>query len=250
MYISFEFVCPGTSMSLFVSFKLPSNSSTTLNHVWNRGSAVTNFQPQAHSQGSDDLKAYQVIDMQTGSVSSQPAAPHETLKRVHGILNTISWGILLPLGVIVARYLRPIADPTWFYIHVSLQTVGYVVGIVGWGLGLKLKQVTGASHPSHQNIGLALVVFSTVQVLSLILRPGKETKVRKFWNVYHYALGYSIVVLGIVNIFQGLNILAPGGHWRSGYIASLCIMLVAALLLEIAKWVHYFVKQRATNSEV
>ena len=231
-------------MNIFVSFKLPSNS-TSLNHIWNRGSTVTNFQPQAHSQSGTDLTAFKVIDMYTADISNQPAAPNQTLKRVHGILNTISWGILLPLGVIFARYLRPILDPAWFYIHISFQTLGYALGVIGWGLGMKLRSLTAAVHTSHQNIGFALIVFSTLQVLSLILRPGKDMKVRKFWNLYHYALGYSIIVLGIVNIFQGLNILAPGGHWRSGYIASLCLMIAVASVLEIISWVHYFIKKRS-----
>ena len=49
----------------------------------------------------------------------------------HAILNTVGWGILLPLGVIAARYLKPFTDPAWFYVHVLVQSIGYILGVVG-----------------------------------------------------------------------------------------------------------------------
>ena len=238
------FVSSGTSMNIFVSFKLPSNS-TSLNHIWNRGSTVTNFQPQAHSQSGTDLTAFKVIDMYTADISNQPAAPNQTLKRVHGILNTISWGILLPLGVIFARYLRPILDPAWFYIHISFQTLGYALGVIGWGLGMKLRSLTAAVHTSHQNIGIALFVFSTLQMFAFFLRPGKDMKIRKYWNVYHHLLGYTIIGLSIINIFKGIDIYEGSSIWSYGYIGSLCVLIAASLLLEIAMWVRRRRHQRS-----
>lgn len=232
----------GTSMSFFAALQLPPNK-TVLNHIWNRGSQVQSFQPQQHGLSADDLRGYQTIDMYTAQIiagGSEP--PHQSLKRTHGIINTIAWGALLPLGVMSARYLRPfpVLDPTWFYIHASCQTLGYLLGVTGWALGMRLRMVSPVIHRSHQNIGITLFVVGTVQFFSLLIRPSKDHKVRKYWNVYHHGLGYAIILLGIINIFQGLNILDPGGDWRPGYIASLSLMAVVAFLLEIATWIRYF----------
>lgn len=231
----------GTSMSMFATLQLP-NNKTVLNHVWNKGSAVTNFQPMAHSLDGDGILGFETLDMYTAQATGAGQAPNDSLKRAHGIINTISWGILLPIGVIIARYLRPFpsADPIWFYIHASLQTAGYILGVTGWALGMKLRTLSAFIHYSHQNIGISLFVLATLQSFSLFLRPSPDQKIRKYWNVYHHTLGYTIILLAIINIFQGLNILQPGGGWRAGYIGSLCLMAVLCVVLEAATWIRFF----------
>jgi len=88
-------------------------------------------------------------------------------EQVHGVLNAVSWGILMPLGAIIARYMRVFksADPAWFYLHVTCQFSAYVIGVAGWGTGLKLgSQSPGIVYHSHRNIGIALFCFATLQV--------------------------------------------------------------------------------------
>ena len=82
------------------------------------------------------------------------------------MINAVSWGILLPIGVMSARYLRPFAwaDPLWFYLHVTCQLTGYILGVVGWGLGLKLQKYATPIRYFHRNIGVAIFVFATLQV--------------------------------------------------------------------------------------
>jgi hypothetical protein len=88
--------------------------------------------------------------------------------QIHGVLNAVSWGVLLPLGVVLARYMRvfPSLDPAWFYLHVACQCSGYVIGVAGWIVGLTLgSKAKGAlRYPGHRNIGTALFVLSTLQV--------------------------------------------------------------------------------------
>jgi len=67
-----------------------------------------------------------------------------------------------------------------------------------------------------------------IQVLALFLRPKKEHKYRVYWNMYHHSVGYTVIVLGIVNIFKGMNILGVEQRWRTAYIAAVCVLLIAA----------------------
>jgi len=79
----------------------------------------------------------------------------------------VSWGILFPLGVIIARYMKifPSADPTWFYIHIGCQISAYIIGVAGWGTGLKLgSESEGIQFSSHRNIGITLFCLATIQV--------------------------------------------------------------------------------------
>lgn len=91
--------------------------------------------------------------------------------QIHGVLNAISWGILLPLGVMIARYVKVFQamDPAWFYLHITCQCSGYILGVAGWGLGLKLgSESKGITEHSHRNLGISLFVFATLQVHTLI----------------------------------------------------------------------------------
>ena len=40
--------------------------------------------------------------------------------QVHGIIMTTGFGILIPLGVLVARTMK-IFDPLWFHLHRGIQ---------------------------------------------------------------------------------------------------------------------------------
>lgn len=93
--------------------------------------------------------------------------------QIHGVLNAVSWGILFPLGVIIARYLRtfPSADPAWFYLHVSCQVSAYAIGVAGWGTGLKLgSESKGVEYSGHRNIGIAAFCLATLQVSQFLIR--------------------------------------------------------------------------------
>lgn len=89
--------------------------------------------------------------------------------QIHGVLNVVSWGILFPTGVIIARYLRTFesAEPAWFYLHVFCQISAYAIGVAGWGTGLKLgSESPGIQYTGHRNIGITVFCLATVQVKS------------------------------------------------------------------------------------
>ncbi|KAI5070241.1 hypothetical protein GOP47_0014584 [Adiantum capillus-veneris] len=227
----------GTSIHMLVSIQLEANQSTTLHHVWNRGSTVSDFQPGIHAFTQTDLSGLKTIDMASGvGTTSGFQSPHQTLKNRHGVLNTVGWGILLPCGVLAARYLR-FTDPTWFYLHVFMQMSGFILGVAGWATGLRLGDYSvGVVYHKHRNVGIALFTIATLQVTALLLRPKKDHKIRKVWNIYHYTLGTTILILGILNIFYGFDILSPPGKWRRAYVGVLIALGVLTVCFEIASW--------------
>ncbi|RWW71944.1 hypothetical protein BHE74_00020266 [Ensete ventricosum] len=60
---------------------------------------------------------------------------------------------------------------------------------------------------------------------------------RFYWNIYHHLVGYTVIILGIVNVFEGLDILGVDHKWRAGYIIAICILGGIALFLEVATWI-------------
>ncbi|KAG9157739.1 hypothetical protein Leryth_017836 [Lithospermum erythrorhizon] len=226
---------------LFAEIVLPEKDKTNLNHVWQVGPSVTNGVPAKHVFLTANLNAKGTLDLLKGESSGASSVDSRTKrKNIHGILNAVSWGILFPLGIILARYLRtfPSADPTWFYLHVGCQMSAYIIGVAGWGTGLKLgSESKGVTYMYHRCIGITLFCLATVQIFALFLRPKKDHKFRLYWNIYHHGIGYSILVLGIINIFKGLDILSPEKKWKTAFIGVLIALGAIAALLEVFTWI-------------
>uniref|UniRef100_A0A0D9VQP1 Cytochrome b561 and DOMON domain-containing protein n=1 Tax=Leersia perrieri TaxID=77586 RepID=A0A0D9VQP1_9ORYZ len=235
--------------TMFATIELPSNS-TTQNTVWQAGSGNT-ASLGAHPTSGANLQSVQRLDFLSGQSTG---ASNSRLRRrnLHGILNAVSWGILIPLGAMIARYLRMFeaADPAWFYLHITCQLSGYILGVAGWGLGLKLgSESKGTTYDDHRNIGIAIFCLATLQVFALLLRPDKKNKYRVYWNAYHHSVGYSAIILSAVNIFKGLNILKPASGWKRSYIAILATLGGVALLLEAITWVIVIRRKKSNKSQ-
>lgn len=113
-------------MIIYASLELHGNIST-VNHIWQAGPMSENT-PMMHSvrPSSPNVKSMGCLDFLSGRVKATRSSS-TTLKNVHGILNRVSWGILMPIGTVIARYLKRFesADPLWFYLHVSCQLLAF-----------------------------------------------------------------------------------------------------------------------------
>jgi hypothetical protein len=247
-YTDISAVLSGTTMTIFGTLALGAGKATSLNHVWNRGPSVNSNSTLApHPVSNDNIQGFSTIDMSSG-IATASALPHQSLKNKHGIINAVSWGILLPIGVMAARYLRPFAfaDPLWLYIHVTCQITGYILGIVGWGMGIQLEQYANPIQYRHRNLGVAIFTLATLQVLSGFLRPKKDAKVRIYWNVFHHTIGFATIIIIIVNIFEGIHLLQPDRKWKKIYIIVIAILAAISLVMEIITWIVWFRRRQVS----
>ncbi|CAK7349422.1 unnamed protein product [Dovyalis caffra] len=234
-------------MRIFAKIKVPAELAAkgTVNHVWQVGPSVDAAKSvlTPHEMGGPNLNAKGTLDLNGGhSVSTGGGVDSRTKrKNIHGILNAVSWGILFPLGIIIARYLRTFqsADPAWFYLHVSCQVSAYAIGVAGWATGIKLgNESKVVKFTGHRNIGISLFALATLQIFALFLRPKKDHKYRFYWNIYHHGVGYAILILGILNVFKGLNMLFQHeDKWKTIYIIVIAVLGGIAALLELITWI-------------
>ncbi|KAK6932834.1 Cytochrome b561/ferric reductase transmembrane, partial [Dillenia turbinata] len=243
-------------ISIFATVEVPSNS-TNLYQVWQDG-PVSNDNPQRHDQSGSHLQSTATLNFVSGGASSGNngdggggiVSSRTKRKNVHGVLNALSWGTLMPIGAIIARYMRVFksADPAWFYLHVACQSSAYIIGVAGWGTGLRLGSETpGLQYTAHRNIGMTLFILGTLQVLALFLRPKKDYKYRYLWNIYHHSVGYLIILLSIINIFKGLHMLNPEEKWKHAYITILVLLALIGAGLEAFTW--FVVLKRKRDGE-
>jgi len=166
----------------------------------------------------------------------------EPFYKAHGSLMLLSWGFLLPAGVIVAKFLRH-KDPLWYRVHRTLQPVGLLVAIAGWILALATfghyvfdsHALTGMT--THGILGSIVMILGIQQPLNAVLRPHKErgeerSMIRKVWELLHKGSGYVAVLLGIVQIAGGIVLLPyPSTGFAAGLGVSLGLLLVLIVAL-------------------
>ncbi|KAJ6394440.1 hypothetical protein OIU77_023617 [Salix suchowensis] len=222
-------------MIIYASLELQGNISA-VNHLWQVGPMSENT-PMMHSvaPSSPNVRSMGSLDFLSGKITATRSSS-ATVKNIHGILNTVSWGILMPTGAIIARHLKKFesADPLWFYMHVSCQLLAYVLGgLGGFVTGIVLgKRSHGIEHSSHKIIGIILFCLATAQVFGGMVRPGKDSKYRPFFNWFHFLVGYSTIFLGIINIYKGFGIFHAAESWWYAYSAVIVGLGCIALGLE------------------
>ncbi|KAG0581135.1 hypothetical protein KC19_4G227300 [Ceratodon purpureus] len=189
--------------------------------------AVPNFLlfAQGPASGADNgdleyhtAQTYLPSEFAEGTVGESAASKLARKVKAHGAVQVFGWGVLLPIGAMVARYAKSF-DPAWFYIHITFQTIGFIFIIAGLATGVDIaKTIDVPRLNGHKGLGFFLFTLAILQVLAVVARPHKEAKVRKYWNWYHWWVGRLALFLAVINIFVGisLNKGEPNAHNLKG----------------------------------
>ncbi|KAM0940107.1 putative cytochrome b561/ferric reductase transmembrane [Dioscorea sansibarensis] len=90
--------------------------------------------------------------------------------RRHGLMVMIGWGVLVPIGVMVARYFKKKNElghhPTnWFNTHMCIQALGFGLGLGGIIAGFGLTKANDESVTSHKSLAISILAFGSLQVI-------------------------------------------------------------------------------------
>lgn len=166
-----------------------------------------------HERGSFEL------DFSTGKAVSN-ALPFSVWKwyLFHGIYMLFAWGVVLPAGALVARFLKGRlkgGEPArWFVLHRGLQIVGISIATAGLILTVTRDEF-GDVDTLHGVLGIVVMSGGFAQILNAILRPLKPlsgervTTARFVWKIVHTYNGYAILLLSSITILLGI------GHFQS-----------------------------------
>ncbi|CAL9187195.1 unnamed protein product, partial [Musa hybrid cultivar] len=177
------------------------------------------------------------FDFSTGGSSSSSSSSSYLyeLKRTHGVLAIFGWGVLAPIGAIVARYCKQ-WDPLWYYLHAIIQFIGFMIGLAAVVAGKLLYDELHASVHSHRGIGIFVLVLAILQVIAFFVRPDRDSKIRRYWNWYHHWVGRLALFFAAVNIVVGIRVADAGTSWKVGYGFNLAILLIAIIVMELLRW--------------
>uniref|UniRef100_A0ACD5U706 Uncharacterized protein n=1 Tax=Avena sativa TaxID=4498 RepID=A0ACD5U706_AVESA len=218
--------------NIYLAFQLNFSVQLAQQHIIVASSAIT---PNKFHLAEHDDKATLSFDFSSGDPVSTDYPYQLKLKRNHGALAMFGWGILLPLGAIVARYLRH-KDPLWYYLHILLQFLGYIIGLAGVVTGIALYNRIHSNFTIHRGLGISVLALGSLQVIAFFLRPNPDSKARKYWNRYHHWLGRLCLFFAAVNIALGIEIGGANMLWKVIYGAFISVILITVTFLEIMLW--------------
>ncbi|KAI0771783.1 hypothetical protein BC629DRAFT_755484 [Irpex lacteus] len=143
-----------------------------------------------------------------------PLLPYQKYIIAHAILSMLGFLVFLPLGAIIARWLRTFT-PIWFTAHWVIQFgVAMPIIVTGFALGVHAVKLNGVPSLSdtHMKWGVALFVLYWVQVfLGAIIHFFKpaggwvRVKGRTFQNYFHAILGLFIIGVAFYQVRTGFR---------------------------------------------
>ena len=168
----------------------------------------------------------------------------------HARAMVLAWGVLIPLGVLAARFFKVLPGQAWpqvldhkawWHTHRTLQWAG--VGFMALGLWLVWGQggSTSTLAQIHAVAGWAVCGLGALQIVSALARGSKGgptdtamrgdhydmTPWRLMFERLHKGLGWLAVVMSIGVIVAGL-VLADAPRWMLGILLLWWMALVAA----------------------
>ncbi|KAJ6329946.1 hypothetical protein OIU76_008716 [Salix suchowensis] len=247
--ISFEFIRPlkPCSYNNRVECKNIIDPTTPLKVIWALGTKWSDEhlnEKNMHSETSH--RPIRVLLMGGSAEAEQDLRP---VLAVHGFMMFLSWGILLPGGILAARYLKHVKGDGWYQIHVSLQCSGLLILLLG--LLFAVAELRGLNISSaHAKLGLAAIFLACVQPVNASMRPKKSangeevSSKRHLWEYFHFIVGRSVIIVGIAALFSGMKHLGDryGDENVHGYIWALILWFVIGTM--IVMYLEYQEKQR------
>ncbi|KAJ7678689.1 hypothetical protein B0H17DRAFT_944227 [Mycena rosella] len=144
-----------------------------------------------------------------GATDDIPLTPHQRMVVAHAIFCVVGFALLLPAGVLLARFLRTFT-PTWYIGHWIAQfgIAGPAI-IIGVVLGFQAAGKIGSTiWDDHKRMGVVLFALYLAQcVIGAFIH---YVKLKNFTgrppqNYLHAVLGLTIIALGMYQIRTGFN---------------------------------------------
>ncbi|KAM3395846.1 cytochrome domain-containing protein isoform X1 [Capsicum galapagoense] len=162
---------------------------------------------------------------------------------LHAILLWASMGFLMPIAVLVIRMKTQEENGRRLkmivYAHAALQIVSVL--LVAIAIIMSVINFENFFDNTHQRLGLALYVAIWLPLVAGIFRPDRGTKYRGVWYAFHWLIGVTVTLLGIVAVYLGLQAYNTKTRrsirvWNWLFSAEVAVIAFIYLLQE--KW-HY-----------
>jgi len=155
-----------------------------------------------------------------------------------------SWGVLLPCGMLWARYARNLKGDIWFQVHRAVQYFGFTISIAGFILILIASPDRYGMYP-HHIYGTIIITLGLCQVLSAFFRPHKKegyaiSRSRVIFEYFHWWNGRIVLLAAIYQVYSGILLEFQNTAYQvilsTTYIVVVGVVLAVILIVEIRNY--------------
>ncbi|KAI9442739.1 hypothetical protein H4582DRAFT_1809761 [Lactarius indigo] len=152
--------------------------------------------------------------MSSPSFADFGLSEYEKRVRDHGLLAAIAFLVIIPVGVLIPRYLRTFTN-RWFWGH-SITNFLFSAPLVfaAWAMGSKAGDLTDSPMDHHKRIGYVIFSLYIVQVvlgafIHYIRIPFPFLGHRPPQNYIHALLGLTILAMANYQVHYGIYVEWP-----------------------------------------
>ena len=162
-------------------------------------------------------------------------------KAAHAALMTLAFGLLFPLGILAARFMKD-RGPIWFHLHRAFVLSALALLIAGFAIAI--HKLDTPNYPTHRGIGIYVFAAMLFQPLNALVRPPPPSKgeqptlLRAVWAALHMWNARIAYVLAIVNIGIGFSILQPDTRYKIVFWVLWGAIMLAGVALQVWVWVR------------
>ena len=182
----------GTVVYAFTKLlKEPGEKAVASPFVWAHGSGSLGYHGSKAGALELNLETCEASKIKTEVVDAK-------LIKIHGGLFLVAFSVCMPAALVAARG-RSWLGPVWIKLHMYLLLLCVLLAVAGFIVVFAALEDADKDHfrGRHQRIGLSTLCFLLANVVMGLMRPGKEGKYRKHFNVGHALLGVGVFVLSV-----------------------------------------------------
>merc|ERR1711964_735520 len=139
------------------------------------------------------------------------------------------WLWLIPSGMFLSRYRPDLGAKSWFVWHRTIMIAAILVIAIALALAINhLGELKFSGR--HHILGCIVVAGAALQVAGGLVRAGKKSTHRKYWEPFHHLLARLLLCAAVVNIGLGLGYFGVDDDSWWIYIFSCCAVSLGGVL--------------------
>ncbi|XP_054421018.1 ferric-chelate reductase 1 [Pteronotus mesoamericanus] len=145
------------------------------------------------------------------------------LLKAHGALMLVAWMTTVSVGVIVARFFKPVlsnplfGESAWFQVHRTLMLTALAITGIAFVLPFLYRGGWSRHAGCHPYLGCTLMTMAALQALLAGFRPPRHHPRRRLFNWAHWGMGTAARIVAVAAMFLGMDLpgLSLPGPWKT-----------------------------------
>ncbi|XP_058394597.1 ferric-chelate reductase 1 isoform X1 [Diceros bicornis minor] len=145
------------------------------------------------------------------------------LLKAHGALMFVAWVTTVSIGVLIARFFKPVwskaflGKAVWFQVHRMLMLTTSALTCIAFVLPFIYRGGWSWYAGYHPYLGCIVVILAVLQPLLAAFRPPLHDPRRQMFNWTHWSMGTAARIIAVAAMFLGMDL--PGlnlpGPWKT-----------------------------------